>query len=131
MERHRTALGALFLVNGLLGVLGLLIVLAIFGFGGAMVQFAAAEDPDLPPLVPWIPTAVGLFIAGIIALFAVPCLIAAWGLFGNRSWSRTVSLIVGILNIMGFPLGTVTGVYAIWYFVQPDQPVSSSPPAAV
>lgn len=125
MEKHRTALGALFLVNGLLGVIGILIVAAIFGLGGFAVQQAAAHDPNVPAFVPFIPAAVGLGIVGMIALFSIPCLVVAWGLFKDRPWSKLMALIMGILNLMAFPLGTVTGGYAIWYFVQPESTQSN------
>jgi hypothetical protein len=110
----------------LFGLVGLMVVAAIFGFGGIALQFAAAQEPDMPAFVPWIPAAVGLLIGFFIALFAVPCLVVAWGLFQCRPWSKIFALVLGIVNLISFPLGTATGVYAIWFYTQPDAFVTTS-----
>lgn len=51
----------------------------------------------------------------IVFLLALLLLSTAYGLFKRKSWSRTTSLIISILIIWWFPLGTALGVYTWWF----------------
>lgn len=121
MEKHATVLGALFLGVGIMGLIGLIVVLVIFSIGSAALGTAAAQDPSIPRFLVLLPATFGLFIAAIIALTTIPNFFAAYGLLARRPWGRIVGLVVGILNLPAFPLGTALGGYAIWFFVQ-DEP---------
>jgi len=116
MHKHQTILGSIFLAFGLLHVIGILVLLVIFGFGSAVLFTVGAEEPDIPQLVKFIPAGFGVFISIIVAITGIPNLIAAYGLFKNRPWGMTVALIVGILNLLHFPFGTAAGIYAIWVY---------------
>jgi len=116
MQKHQTILGSIFLVFGLFHVIGILVLLAIFGFGSAVLFTAGAEDPTVPEFVKFIPAGFGLFISIIVAITGIPNLIAAYGLLKNRPWGMLVALIVGILNLLHFPFGTAAGIYAIWVY---------------
>ncbi len=116
MHKHQTILGSIFLTFGLFHVIGILVLMAIFGFGSVVLFAVGAHEPDLPGLVKFIPAGLGLFISMIVALTGIPNLIAAYGLFKNRPWGMTAALIVGIFNLLHFPLGTAAGIYAVWVY---------------
>ena len=120
MDKHLTVLGALFLVLGILGLVGMGAVFAIFSIGSAALGAAAAQDPDVPAVLTVLPAAFGTFICSMIAVGAVPALIAGYGLLLRRSWARVWMLIAGVVNLPSFPLGTGVGVYAIWVFLQDE-----------
>jgi hypothetical protein len=120
MDKHLTVLGVLFLVLGVMGIVGMLIVLGIFFFGTALITLIPEANQDVPPFVALLPAVFGTFIALIIAVSAVPSLVAGYGLLQRRPWSRIAALIVGILNLPGIPFGTAVGVYAIWVFLQDE-----------
>jgi len=116
MQKHQTILASIFLVFGLFHVIGILVLLAIFGFGSAVLFTVGAEDPSIPEAVKFIPAGFGLFISIIVALTGIPNLIASYGLFKSRPWAMIVALIVGIFNLLHFPFGTAAGIYAIWVY---------------
>src|SRR5439155_1439776 len=43
---------------------------------------------------------------------AIPAV--AWGLFERQSWARILGLVLGILALLRFPLGTALGIYTLW-----------------
>jgi len=131
MDTHKTVLAALFLGLGILGVIGILIVLVIFFIGSAVLTTVAMNEPDMPRILTILPAGFGMFIATMIAITTIPDFIVAYGLFARRSWAMVVALIVGILSIPSFPLGTAVGAYAIFVFFKAqaeNQPPPYIPP---
>lgn len=126
MEKHVTALGALFVAFGLMGLVGMAVVFLIFVGGGvagglfAALEAASASSSQATEvsLAALLTTAFGLFLTLIIAVSTVPSLIVGYGLLARRTWAPVGALIVGIVNLPAFPVGTVTGIYAIWVYVQ-------------
>jgi hypothetical protein len=116
MHKHQSILGSVFLALGILHVIGIIVLLFIFGLGSAILFIVGTENPDIPEAVKFLPAGLGAFIALIVAITGIPNLIAAYGLLKNRPWGLIVGLIVGILNLPSIPLGTAVGVYAIWVF---------------
>jgi len=100
-------LGVLWLVYGgitlLFGFIGLSFAKAFFSGG-----FGPWAHGPMPP--PWIFPAVihfgWLFLAGRAAL----CAVAGWGLLEHTSWGRIMAIVVAILSLIKFPLGTALGI---------------------
>ena len=120
MDKHVTALGVIFTVVGVMGLIGMGFVMVIFLIGSAAIGTAAAHEPDLPGFLPLLPASFGLLIATAIAIGALPALIAGIGLLRRKRWARIWALLAGVLNLLSFPLGTAVGIYSIWFFVQDD-----------
>lgn len=59
-------------------------------------------------------SALGLFIA----LLSLPGILAGYGLLTGRSWGRLLALVVAILGLLNFPVGTIIGLYALWVLLQ-------------
>jgi hypothetical protein len=60
----------------------------------------------------------GLFFTIIAAIIAA---LVGWGLWNMRSWSRMAAIVLAILQLFAFPIGTVIGALIIWYLWQdPD-----------
>ncbi len=116
MEKHYTILGSCFLVLGIMHLIGMLVVLTIFGFASGVLFTVGAQDPSVPEPVKWIPAGFGLFVCVLIAITGIPNLIAGYGLLKRTPWAELVALIVGILNLPSIPLGTAVGAYAIWLY---------------
>jgi hypothetical protein len=49
--------------------------------------------------------------------FAVPSVIAAYGLRKKRKWARLASIVAGVVGAMNVPIGTAACVYALWFFL--------------
>lgn len=120
MNKHLTVLGALFLGLGAMGLIGLLIVVLIFGLASTLIGTTAVHHGDAPAFVALIPGILGLLIATAIAVSTVPSLIAGYGLIKRRPWAGVMALVAGVLSLPVFPIGTGVGIYAIWVFLQDE-----------
>jgi hypothetical protein len=86
------------------------------------------RDPEARLILP----IVGAFVPLLMASLTIPDFIAAFGLLARKHWARIMGIIVGILNLLAFPMGTVIGGYTIFVLMQ-DAATSyfASPPARV
>jgi len=114
VETHVKVLGVLYIVCGVLGIVVALGMLLIGGIVFMRVSQAAeseavvighARSAVLPTLI---------FVAIILVLIlSVPNIIAGVYLLKYRNWARILCIVLSILNLMIFPLGTALGVYAL------------------
>lgn len=109
IEQHVTILGWLYIA---ISALTLLIGVGVF----MLLIFLApvSGDPQAMRILP----VIALFVGGLIFVTAVPGLLAGWGLLKRKSWARLLAVVLGFLNLMNFPLGTILGIYAIWALLQ-------------
>ena len=60
-------------------------------------------------------TAVGLLFAAL----GIPGVVAGYGLLTKKPWARVLTIVVGILSLVNFPVGTAIGLYTLWVLTQP------------
>ena len=117
VRKHIHLLATLWLVNGVLRLLG---VAWLMLFGGMFFPWLRGRvGPDAWPLGPgWGLDSFlsgGFFSLGIfLGLFGLLHLALAWGLFERQSWARILGLVLGVLALLRFPLGTALGIYTLW-----------------
>lgn len=58
--------------------------------------------------------AVVLGVSAVFFVIGIPSLIAGIGLLKQRGWARVLAIIVAILALTSFPIGTAAGVYTLW-----------------
>jgi hypothetical protein len=117
METHVKVLGVLHIVLGALGIIGALSLMIIFG--GAATAVAAEGDPDAAFAIPIL----GIIGAGTVAflvLASLPGIAAGWGLIKFRPWGRILALVMSILALVLFPIGTLVGIYGLWVLLNKD-----------
>jgi hypothetical protein len=51
-------------------------------------------------------------------VLAIPGLVAGYGLLARKAWGRVLAIVVGILGLINFPVGTAIGIYAILVLLQ-------------
>lgn len=78
--------------------------------------FAAnANDKHAPP--PEFMIGIVVFVMAILILstvaFAVPKVVAGYGLRNEKSWARVWTIVACCMAVMSFPLGTAVGVYGL------------------
>jgi Na+/proline symporter len=93
------------------------LMLGLCGFAFfAGIGSIAALDGD--------PTALGILgLIGVIAVMffgalALPGLLAGYGLLKRRKWGQILGMVVGLLNLPWFPLGTAIGAYTLFVLLQ-------------
>jgi hypothetical protein len=114
MNTHVKLVAIFHIVLGALSLVAAMIIFAVFGTMGGVVawhgQTAAAGVVGF----------VALCIGGLIALHGVPGIIGGWALLTRKSWARVMMIVLGVLDLLHFPLGTVLGVYTLWVMFRSD-----------
>jgi hypothetical protein len=105
IQQHVMILGWLYIIGN-----ALLLMVAAFVFVLLTSVGLAVPDPEARSILPVVGPAVGL----ILAALALPGLAAGYGLVTRRPWARVLAIVVGILGVLNFPIGTAIGLYALW-----------------
>ena|SRR5688572_30802630 len=109
MEQHIKIVALLHII---LGAIFVAIAVAIFVFGaGAAVLSAPGTDEALAGT-----TCFGI-VAVLIALMSLPSIIAGVGLQRRRKWARILTIILSVINLFNFPVGTALGGYSLWVLI--------------
>lgn len=111
METHVKVLAILQIALGALGIVGALIVMALFG--GLAGLAGASGEPGVEVAAPVIGL-IGVFVVTVMLVLSIPTIIVGAGLLKFRPWARIFGIIVSVLLLVHFPLGTVVGVYGLW-----------------
>ena len=116
MKSHVVAIGVMDVAAGILFtclaavVLVAVLVLAPWFYG------APVWGPEDATVV----LSVVLFVSGVFLLIGIPNLIAGVGLLRQKPWARVPAIILAVLALTSFPVGTAVGLYALWVFGQKD-----------
>jgi hypothetical protein len=51
-------------------------------------------------------------------VIGIPSLIAGIGLLNRKRWARILAIILAILALSSFPIGTAAGIYTLWVLTQ-------------
>ncbi len=105
MQSHIKVVGWTYLALGVFGILGAALLFLIIAAGGLISGDQTAIR---------ITMIVGSILAGMVVLTSIPGMVAGAGLLKFKPWARILALILGLLNLPGFPVGTVLGIYTIW-----------------
>lgn len=117
MKDHVRILGILHVVYGMLGILGGIIVMVIFGGLAGLVNIAD-KTGDAKVAIP-ILGGIGAFVFLLLLALSLPGIIAGFGLLELRPWARILTIVLSALELMSVPLGTVLGVYGLWVLLSP------------
>jgi hypothetical protein len=109
MQQHVTILGWLYVIgHAMFLAIGAFVFILLTGIG------LAVSDSEARLVLPIVGTAVG----SLLILLSLPGLIAGYGLLTAKPWARVLALVIGILNLVNVPIGTIIGAYACWVLLQ-------------
>ena len=111
MQKHITILGVLYIAFGALGICVAAVVFLGVAGGGLL-----SGDTEAMAMG----AGVGSLVALLIILFSAPGIIGGIGLLKRWPWARILVLILGCLNILNIPFGTILGIYTIWVLMQSE-----------
>jgi hypothetical protein len=114
METHVKVLGILNIVFGGLGLLGAFVLMIIFGGVAGLV--GAEGDTAALPII----GLTGASLVLIAVLTSLPAVIIGFGLYRLQPWSRIAGIVISILALLAFPLGTALGIYGLWVLFYAD-----------
>jgi len=69
-------------------------------------EFGAGAPEWLAGLLP--------VIAAVVVIEVALMAFTGWSLLQRKPWARTLSIVMGILALLKFPLGTALGIYTLW-----------------
>ena len=105
MDTHVKVLGWLWIIIGALGLMGALCAFVSIAGGGLI-----SGDQDAIIATSITATVIG----SLIFLLSIPSIIAGIGLLKYKSWARILAIILAVLNLFAFPIGTALGIYTLW-----------------
>ena len=111
MKTHLQVLGWLYIIFGVLGILFALgLALVIAGGGWISGDEVAIQVTSI----------VAACLGGAFIAFSIPGIIVGAGMTGMKGWIRVPAIILGILNLLNFPIGTALGVYTLYVMLDAD-----------
>lgn len=118
-KEHARLLGLLFwLLTGFqLFLVGVICFIYIVIFG-AVFSTMPRRPGDPPPemFIPIIIVVVGIIFV-MTLLFAVPKIIAGYGLRNEKSWAKVWGIVACVMAVMNVPFGTAVGVYGLIFIL--------------
>lgn len=111
MRTHIKVVAIINIIFGALGVLG-----AILGMvGGTLGSLFSGQ------LFGTIAGVAGSLVFGIIfGCIAAVRLMAGFGLMKGAQWARLTVIVCSVLGLLQFPLGTISGIYALWVLLSAE-----------
>jgi hypothetical protein len=117
MQTHVKVLAVLHIVFGILGVLIGLLAFAVMGGTAALIHMD--HDSDAAVAVPMM-GAIGGFVLILFLVLSLPGLIGGIGLLSFKPWSRILTIVVSIVDLINIPFGTALGIYGLWVLFNED-----------
>lgn len=105
MEKHINIVAALQIAFSILTL-----VLGVVGFIVLRLIGDISMDSDAKTVLSVIGTIALIFFV----VLSIPGLFAGFGLLKRKEWARILTLILSVLDLFNFPIGTAVGVYSIW-----------------
>jgi hypothetical protein len=113
MEQHIKIVGILNIVWGALGALAgivlLMVFAGVFGIVGATLHNEPGQFVALPLIA-----IIGGSISIFLLIISAPAIIAGIGLLRFKPWARILAIVISVLHLLNFPLGTALGIYGLW-----------------
>jgi len=104
LEKHKSTLGTLMIVFGILKIVLYIMGLQILSVGLSFVM----DDAEIQFAAYLLKYIIGV----IVLLYAIPAIIAGIGLRQGKNWALILAFVIGLLSLPVFPLGTALGIYA-------------------
>ncbi|MEN6454232.1 MAG: hypothetical protein ABFD10_08225 [Prolixibacteraceae bacterium] len=111
MEKHINVVGVLYIILSVLSFLGAFTVYFVLRLIGNFTDDTNAN---------MVLTVIADVLSVVLVVLAIPGLIGGIGLIKRKDWARILILILSIINLLNFPIGTAVGVYSIWALLQPE-----------
>lgn len=120
MATHVRVIAVLFVLGGIIGMLGAVFSSVILG---TLAGLVGASQGDGAPVGAAILGLTGIALSAILFLLSVPSLVAGYGLWNLRPWARILAIILAAISLIKVPFGTIFGIYALVILFRKDTEV--------
>ena len=111
MDRRIDVIAYLHIGYGIFLILVALIVAFILTGSGLLSGDATAIA---------VTSGVGAIVGVILCILAAPSLLGGYGLLKRREWGRILVIVLSIIDLFSFPIGTIIGAYSLYVLVQDE-----------
>ena len=111
MRTHLNVLAILYLLTSIGEVLAGMALIGVASVGGLVTG-----DFFLWSVI----AGLGSLFGAFLIMVGLPGLFLAYGLWRLRWWARPLGFVLGILNLLNPPLGTILGIYTIWVLLKDE-----------
>ena len=111
MEKHINVVGVLYIILSVLSFLGAFTIYFVLRLIG---NFTDDHNANM------VLTIIADVLSVVLVALAIHGLIGGIGLIKRKNWARILILILSIINLLNFPIGTAVGIYSIWALLQPE-----------
>jgi hypothetical protein len=112
MKKHVTVVGAIQIGFGILSLIGAVVVFFALNFAKG---FAGNDEVGQTVL-----RFISISLPLLIGFMATLGLVGGIGLLAYKPWARYLVIVVAALGCLFIPIGTLSGVYALWVLLQDD-----------
>src|SRR5215204_6393061 len=102
-----------FIMAGLQLIGGIAMALIYTIMGGAVLSTSGRQDEQI---MGGVFVGIGVVVGGIMLALGGLTLLTAVKVMKEKPIGRTLGIIVSILVLLSFPIGTALGVYGLWFF---------------
>ena len=111
-----TLLSMLFWVLAILAIIGGIFML---GAKNAIIDIMEEEGDVSQSVIDFVDSI--LIVIGLIAfIIGILYLITGWGLWTLKPWARIIAIVLAIISLFNFPVGTIIGIIILWYLFKPE-----------
>lgn len=111
MEKHINVVAALQIGLSIFNLLIALLIFTVLNLVGGFV-----DEPNANNIL----SLIADILAIVFIVISIPGIVAGMGLYKRKEWARILTLILSIIEIFSFPIGTAIGIYSIWALIQPE-----------
>ncbi|HET6764946.1 MAG TPA: hypothetical protein VFH27_14780 [Longimicrobiaceae bacterium] len=111
MDSHVRTLGWIYIASGALSLCAAALVFVVMAGAGI-----ASGDRDAALIT----SGVGVVVAAFLGVMALPSLITGYGLLNFSPWARIAGIVLSVLHLPGFPIGTMIGGYGLWVLLNEE-----------
>ena len=111
-----TLLSALFWV---LAILAIISGLFMIGAKDALIEIIEEDSGTSQSVIDFIDS-IFIGVGVIMFILAIIYIVVGWGLWTLKSWARLAAIILAIISLISFPIGTILGIIILWYLFKPE-----------
>jgi len=111
IEEHITILGALYIGFNVLGIMAAMIVFVTL-LGSGLIS---GDEEALAIL-----TGIATFVSYLLFITCAPGIIGGFGLLKRKNWARILVIVLGFINLLLVPFGTVLGIYTLYVLLKDE-----------
>jgi hypothetical protein len=111
MEKHINVVAALQIGLSIFNLLMAFLIFTVLKLVGGFV-----DEPNANTIL----SLIADILAIVFIVISIPGILAGMGLYKRKEWARILTLILSIIEIFSFPIGTAIGIYSIWALIQPE-----------